>query len=80
MPRQHNLLDQQPRHADSAPSIGLNLCGEGKGAVVEYALRDIDKPVAVAECQVWFTRELPRELESGLPSIEEMGQELGERE
>lgn len=74
-----NLVDETMRHPDDAPSIGLILCREGKQLVAEYALRDIDKPMAVAEWRLRLTRELPAELEAGLPSIEEIEQELAER-
>lgn len=74
-----NLVDDTLRHPDDAPSIGLILCREGKRLVAEYALRDIDKPMAVAEWRLRLTRELPAELEGGLPSIDEIERELGEQ-
>lgn len=60
----------------------------GENSVVSYphsiaiatVLRDIDKPMAVAEWQVRLTRELPAELESRLPSIDEIERELGDGE
>ena len=73
-----NLVDDTLRHPDDAPSIGLILCRDGKRLTAEYALRDIDKPMAVAEWRMRLTRELPAELESGLPTIEEIERELGD--
>jgi len=42
--------------------------------VVEYSLKGIDKPIGVSEYQI--THELPSELKSTLPSIEELEAEL----
>jgi len=42
--------------------------------VVEYALKDIHKPMGVSEYTI--TRNLPDELKSSLPSIEEIEAEL----
>ena len=41
---------------------------------MEYALRDISKPIGVSEYKI--TKELPKELKSTLPSIEEIEAEL----
>ena len=42
--------------------------------VVEYALRDISKPIGVSEYKI--TKKLPKKLKSALPSIEEIEAEL----
>lgn len=42
--------------------------------LAEYALRDVHKPIGVADYE--FTRALPQELASSLPSIEEIEAEL----
>jgi hypothetical protein len=44
--------------------------------VVEYALRDLNKPIGVAEWETQVLKELPKELESSLPTIEELEKEL----
>ncbi len=56
-------------------SIGLILCKEKDGIVAEYALRDMTKPLGVAE----FTHleKLPEEFKGSLPTIEEIEAELG---
>ena len=46
-----------PRHPEDKPSIGLVLCKEKNQVVVEYALRDIKKPIGVA---AWETRLVKR--------------------
>lgn len=63
-----NLVDDQLRHPDDHPTIGLILCQDRKHVVAEYALRGMDKPIGVSEYQL--TRELPSELASTLPAID----------
>ena len=67
-------VDEQVRHADDAPSIGLLLCRERNRLVVEYALRDTHKPIGVAEYQL--TEALPDDLRDKLPSVAELEAEL----
>lgn len=52
-------------------SIGLLLCRGKDGLVVEYALRDVNKPIAVAEYHV-----LPPALSGHFPSPEELAKTL----
>lgn len=42
---------------------------------MEYALKDVHKPIGVSEYVI--TRSLPDEFKSSLPSIEEIEAELG---
>jgi predicted nuclease of restriction endonuclease-like (RecB) superfamily len=69
-----NLLDDYIREDDENPSIGIILCAERDRLEVEYALRGIDKPVGVAEYNL--TKELPRELQDKLPSVEDIKAEI----
>jgi predicted nuclease of restriction endonuclease-like (RecB) superfamily len=57
------------------PTIGLLICKSKNDVVVEYTLRDIHKPIGVSEYMI--TQNLPDELKSSLPSIEEIEAELG---
>ena len=50
--------------------IGLLLCESRKGAVVEYAFKDIQKPIGISTYRV--TRELPEALQAEVPSIEDL--------
>lgn len=61
-----NLLDDKVKLQDENPSIGLILCKEKDNIVVEYALRNIKKPVGVAK--YYLTRKLPAKLLKQLPS------------
>lgn len=69
-----SVVDDQLRHAGDAPTIGLILCQTKDRILAEYALRDIHKPIGVADYE--FTRALPAELASSLPSIEALEAEL----
>ena len=59
-----------------APTIGLLLCRSKNKVVAEYALRDSAKPMGIAEYQL--TASLPAELQTTLPSIEQIEQELAD--
>jgi len=50
------------------PTIGLVLCRAKNRIIAEYALRDIDKPIGVADMHL--TRLLPEGLEERLPTVE----------
>ena len=65
-----SAADDLIRTAPDGPTLGLLLCEGRNGAVVEYALRDIAKPIGVSTYRV--TRELPAPLQQDLPSIEEL--------
>lgn len=56
------------------PSIGILICKSKNDTVVEYALKDIHKPIGVSEYII--TKNLPKEFRSSLPSIEEIEAEL----
>jgi predicted nuclease of restriction endonuclease-like (RecB) superfamily len=58
-----------------SPTIGILICKSKNDTVVEYALRDINKPIGVSEYMI--TQSLPDDLKSSLPSIEEIEAELG---
>lgn len=67
-------IDDQLRHASDSPTVGLILCQDRNRVVAEYALRGMTQPIGVSEYEL--TRVLPRELESSLPSIDEIEAEL----
>lgn len=56
------------------PTIGILICKSKNDTVVEYALKDVHKPIGVSEYII--TRSLPDEFKSSLPSIEEIEAEL----
>ena len=69
-----SAVDTQLRHAGDAPTIGLILCQTKDRILAEYSLKDIHKPIGVADYEL--TRALPAELASSLPSIETIEAEL----
>ncbi len=58
------------------PTIGLLICKEKSKTIVEYALKDISKPIGVSEYEL--TKRLPDEYKDALPSIEQIEREIGE--
>ena len=74
-----SAVDDQMRHPDDAPTIGLLLCKDSRNKLkIEYALRDVKKPIGVAEWQTRLVESLPKKLRGSLPTIEELERELGE--
>ena len=71
-----NVVDDKLRHESDAPSIGLILCQNRNQVVAEYALRGMTKPIGISEYEL--TRSLPQELQSSLPTIEDIEAELTE--
>jgi predicted nuclease of restriction endonuclease-like (RecB) superfamily len=68
-------IDEQLRTEADQPTIGILLCKNKDRLVAEYALSDIQKPIGVSEYQL--TQSLPKNLQSKLPSIEDIENELG---
>jgi predicted nuclease of restriction endonuclease-like (RecB) superfamily len=73
-----SAVDDLLRHPDDKPTIGLLLCREKNRLVVEYALRDLNKPIGVAEWETRIVDKLPDELKGSLPTVEEIEAELGD--
>ena len=71
-----SAVDDQLRHPDDQPTIGLVLCRGKNEVAVEYSLRDMAKPLGVSEYQL--TEALPEKLKGSLPSVEELEAELEE--
>lgn len=64
------VLDDKVRLEGENPSIGIILCKSKKRTVVEYALKDTNKPINVASYHL--VKKLPKELQKELPSLEQM--------
>jgi predicted nuclease of restriction endonuclease-like (RecB) superfamily len=67
-------VDRQVKKEQDQPSIGLLLCKSQNKVVAEYALHGLKQPIGVSSYEL--TRALPAELQSSLPSIEQIEQEL----
>lgn len=66
--------DDLLRHPQDNPTIGILLCKGKNRVVVEYALRDVHKPIGVAEYQL--AKALPDSLKGSLPTVEQLEAEL----
>lgn len=69
-----SALDDKLRREGDNPTIGLLLCRDKDRIDVEYALRGLSQPMAVADYRL--TKAIPQELEGVLPSIEDIESEL----
>ena len=65
-----SAIDDMLRHKTDQPSIGILLCKEKDRLTVEYALRDINKPIGVSEYRL--SDFVPYELADTLPSAEDI--------
>jgi len=70
------VVDDLLKKEHDAPTLGLILCKNKDKLIAEYALRGVKTPIGVSEYEL--TQALPKELQSSLPSIEEIEKELGE--
>jgi len=69
-----SAMDELLRQSEDQPSLGLILCKDRNRLIVEYALRDLSKPMGVAAYQM--TQALPERLKSELPTAEDLVAEL----
>jgi len=69
-----SLLNEQVRKPHEQPSIGIIICQSKQRTVVEFALRDVNKPIGVATYTLTDT--LPAELRPFFPSNEELVRRL----
>lgn len=69
-----SIVDNQLRNSNDQPSIGIILCKGRNEVIVEYALRDLRKPMGVAEYRL--SANLPKRLQRELPSADELAREV----
>ncbi len=67
-----SAADDLLRHPDDRPTIGLLLCKGRDRLIVEYALRDLRKPIGVAAWETRLVEKLPEALAGSLPTVEEI--------
>ncbi|MGK5086515.1 PDDEXK nuclease domain-containing protein [Bdellovibrionota bacterium FG-2] len=72
-----SAADDLLRHSGDKPTIGLLLCRSKNKIIVEYALRDLKKPIGVAHWETRIVKSLPKELKGTLPTVEQLETELG---
>lgn len=71
-------IDRQVKNEQDNATIGLLLCKSKNKIVAEYALGDKSQPMGIAEYKL--IESLPAELQTSLPSIEQIERELASRE
>jgi predicted nuclease of restriction endonuclease-like (RecB) superfamily len=69
-----SAVDDMIKHPEDNPSIGMILCKSKNKVIVEYALKDVRKPIGVAEYK--YTQKLPREYKGNLPTAAELESEI----
>ena len=72
-----NVINDRLRQPTDAPTIGLILCQTRDQLLAEYSFAGIDKPIGISTYEL--TRALPAQLQSVLPTVEEIEAELGEK-
>lgn len=71
-----SALDDLIKSSTDNPSIGIILCKDKKNVVVEYALRDLNKPIGVSS--YLLAEALPDDLRASIPTVEDFERELNE--
>lgn len=69
-----SAVDSLLKNDDDNPTIGLLLCRDKNNIEVEFALRDLNKPLGVSEYII--TEVLPEELKGSMPTAEELEADL----
>lgn len=69
-----SAVDDLLKHATDQPSIGLILCKSKNDVLAKYTLKDMTKPIGLAEYRI--TEKLPENIKTALPTIEELEAEL----
>jgi predicted nuclease of restriction endonuclease-like (RecB) superfamily len=69
-----SAVDDLMRSSQDNPTIGIVLCKTQDNTIVEYALRDVNKPIGVSTYQLRDA--LPESLKGNLPTIEELETQL----
>lgn len=68
-----SAVDKLFKAAQDNPSIGIILCKSKNALEVEFALQDINKPMGISE---FSFSELPKNIQSNMPTVEELENEL----
>jgi hypothetical protein len=64
------VLDDKVKLPDENPSIGIIICKSKKRTIVEYALKNSNKPIGVSTYNLSNT--LPEDMKNLLPTPEEI--------
>ena len=69
-----SAVDDLMRNPQDNPTIGIVLCKTQDNTIIEYALRDVNKPIGVSTYQLRDA--LPESLKGNLPTIAELETQL----
>ncbi len=69
-----SAVDGELKDNDDNPTIGILICKSKNDIVVEYALKDINKPLGISEYELMET--LPKEYKSSLPTLEQIEEQF----
>ena len=69
-----SAVDSLLKRDEDQPTIGLLLCRDKNNIEVEFALRDMNKPMGVSEYTL--TETLPDNLKGAMPTVEEIERDL----
>ena len=64
------VVDDLLRKEHDNPTMGIILCKSKNKTIAEYALQNVNTPIAVS------THQLPEQIQKSLPSVEQLEQEL----
>lgn len=68
-----SAVDSLLKSAEDKPTIGILLCKDKNNLEVEFALKDINKPIGISAFEF---RELPSEIQNAMPTVEELENSL----
>lgn len=68
-----SAVDSLLKSAEDKPTIGILLCKNKNNLEVEFALKDINKPIGISE---FSFNELPSEIQKAMPTVEELENSL----
>ena len=73
-----SAVDTLIKREEDNPTIGILLCKKKDRVEAEFALRDINKPIGISDYQL--TKAIPDEIKTKLPTVEQLENELSEKE
>ncbi|MFH1831830.1 MAG: PDDEXK nuclease domain-containing protein [bacterium] len=71
-----SAIDNTLKSPEDKPTIGLLLCKSKDNLVAEYALQNIHKPVGITGYKASLLKNLPKDLKSSFPTVQEIEAEL----
>lgn len=68
-------LDNQVKHPDDRPSVGIILCKSKDKLIADYSIENLNRAIGVS---TYHLGDLPPELQDDLPTVEQLQQALGD--